>query len=426
MKKSLTERDAVCEAARCLLCEDAPCSRDCPAGTDPARFIRQIRFENYKGAARTVRNNNIMGGVCSFTCPAEKLCEKECTARALEGEPIDIPGLQRFAYEYGREHDLETPKKEGPAKGRVAIIGAGPAGMSCAFELLKKGCEVTIFEKERNAGGVARWLIPHFRLAEDAVSYSVETLENLGAEFVFGKAVEDKDAVCRLLSGGFDACFIGAGLGRPLELPVFKGYDNVRAASDFLRNTKGGKKMAMDGMSVVVIGGGSVAMDAAVTAKALGAKRVYAVSLEWLEELPADPEEIDMAEKSHVIFRPNAKITEVVPSGKKIAYVKGVETEWVNPCDFSPANARSVEGTEFSLKADYVIQAIGSRIGTEPGNIAPELTTTGRGTIAVGDDFSTNIPGVFAGGDVTGPSSIAKAVGDGKKAAEAVIKLLNH
>lgn len=412
---------AVREAARCLLCEDAPCSKGCPAGTDPAKFVRQIRFENYKGAARTIRNNNVFGYACAFTCPVERLCEEECCSKALN-DPVDISGLQRFACEYGRERGLEPAERITPKGPKVAVVGAGPAGMSCAAHLARKGYAVTVFEKESQAGGVPAWGIPSFRLPQEAVDDAAKILRELGVGIVFGKSVEGSDDVRGLFSDGFAACFISVGLCASAELEFLKGYENVVSARDFLRSARC-KKGAPDlkGKDVVVIGGGSVAMDAAVTARTLGAKRVCAVSLEALGELPADAGEIELAHRAHIVFKPSSQITEAQASGKRVAALKGVEIEWKEPGSFHPSNARRREGTEFALQADYVVQAIGSIAGAEIASIAAGLKHGGRGTIAVGDDFATGVPGVFAGGDIAGGgATIAKAVGDGKKAAEGI------
>lgn len=421
MRKPFHMQDAVREASRCLLCEDAPCNKGCPAGTDPAKFIRQIRFENYKGAARTIRNNNVLGYACAFTCPVEKLCEKECCSKALD-DPINISGLQRFACEVGRDAGLE-PLERVPTRGpKVAIIGAGPAGMSCAAHLARKGYGVTVFEREERAGGVPTWGIPAYRLPQGAVDDALQQCQELGVRFVFGTSIGGNDAVRRLFTDGYGAAFLSTGLGASAELEFLKGYENVVSAKDFLRSAKVGKKAPdLNGKSVVVIGGGSVAMDAAVTARSLGAKWVYAVSLEALCELPADAEEIELALGSNVALRPSSQITDAVADGSRVAALRGVEIEWKEPGSFHPSNARRREGTEFNLEADYVIQAIGSVAGAEILGIAAGLKHKARGTIAVGDDFATGVPGVFAGGDIaSGGATIAKAVGDGKKAAEAI------
>lgn len=410
MRESLTLTDAINEAGRCLLCEDAPCSKGCPAGTDPAKFIRQIRFANYKGAARTIRNNNILGLACSSTCPVEKLCEKECTSRKF-GEPINISGLQGFACEYGMENKLEPPTKGKDGKSRVAVVGAGPSGIACAAELAKNGYNVTIFEKDDGLGGVVTWGIPAYRLAPRAIEYATSTLKDLDATVKFKTEIKGKEGVLKLLSEGYDAVFIGAGLAQSYGLDTFKGYKNVTSAAEFLRSARAHKTPNVKGKIVTVIGGGAVAMDAAVTAKTLGAKKVYAISLESTNELPANEEELALARMAGVIFRVSSKVKDVISGGETVTGIKGTEIEWGEKGNFSPANAVEVAGTEFTLKTDLVIQAIGAGMEVE----IKELAATVR------EDCSTSTAGVFVGGDLLkGMATVAKAVGDGKRAAESI------
>lgn len=426
MRKPMTLQDAVVESGRCLLCEEAPCSKGCPAGTDPGKFVRQIRFVNYKGAARTIRNNNVMGLTCALTCPVEKLCEKECCSKML-GDPINISGLQRFACEYGKDFKLELPEKRAANRGNVAVVGAGPAGLSCAATLASLGYQVSVFEKEDSAGGVPMWSVPPYRLPRVAIDDAANYLKQLGVSFYFGKAIEGKDAAKKLLAEGYKACFVSTGLGSSMGLPILNGYQNVSSAKDFLRQVKFGPKPNLSGKHVVVIGGGSVAMDAAVSAKALGAKRVCAVSLESQGELPADAEEIELARGIDVVLKPGAQIMEVVGNGKNVQSLKGIEIEWREPNNFTSANAKPIEGTEFNLRADYVVQAIGSAASADVKNLADGLKFKARGGVVVGEDFSTDVPGIFAGGDISnGGATIAKAVGDGKLAAEGIDKYITR
>ncbi len=427
MCEPLTLEAAIKESNRCLLCHDAPCSAECPAGTDPGKFIRQIKFYNYKGAARTIRRNNILGSVCAFVCPVEKLCEKACSVKALE-EPVNINGLQRFAVEYGKRFGIEALPKSRKTSGNVAVIGCGPAGMSCASELAKMDYAVTIFERENSGGGVPRWNIPEFRLPGDTIAYDMENLLSQGVAFKYESAVKSEDAIEKMLLNGYDAVFISTGLTEPYRLNMLDHYENAMDYITFLRRVKFDRKsIDISGKTIAVIGGGSVAVDAAVSAKACGAKKVYLVSLEHLDELPADKEEVRLAQIMNIIFKAGSQITEVLSDEKNITGLKGIETEWIEPGRFTPDNIRQIAGTEFSINADMVIQAIGTKPGREIINIKPQLQTNGKGVISVNEKFETNETGIFAGGDVVnGGATVAQAVGEGKKSARFIDEYIKN
>ena len=427
MRESLSLQAAIKESNRCLLCFDAPCSAGCPAGTDPAKFIRQIKFYNYKGAARTIRNNNILGSVCAFVCPIEKLCEKECSIKALEN-PINISGLQRFASEYGKKFTIEPLDKSLKTKGRIAVIGGGPAGMGCASALAKRNYDVTIFEREDNAGGVPRWNIPEFRLPGEALAYDVKNLLSQGVEIKYKSIINTNEAAINLLAKGYDAVVLSSGLSVAFKLDLFDGFSNAVDYISFLRQIKtDNKSIALKDKNVAVIGGGSVAIDSAVSAKAAGAKKVYLVSLEHLDELPADREEINLARIMNIIFKSGSQITGITAKEKTITGLTGMEIDWIEPENFTPRNARRISGTEFSINIDLVVQAIGTKPGYEVVNFAKNLKTKGKGTVEVNENFETNIPGIFACGDVAnGGATVVQAVGEGKKTAESIDNYLKN
>jgi len=421
MRQPLDLQAAIKESNRCLLCFDAPCSAGCPAGTDPAKFIRQIKFYNYKGAARTIRNNNILGSVCAFICPVEKLCEKQCSVKALE-DPINIGGLQRFASEYGKTFNVEPLEKSKKNQGKIAVIGGGPAGMSCASALAKLDYQVVIFEKEDQAGGVPKWNIPEFRLPGEALAYDVKNLLDQGVEIRFKSAVATNEAVTNLLEDGYDAVFISSGLSVPFKLELLDGFTNAVDYIAFLRKVKFDRgSINLNGKNVAVIGGGSVAIDSALSAKAAGANKVYLISLEHLDELPADQEEINLARLMNIIFKAGSQITGVNAHEKVISGLTGIETDWIEPGKFIPQNARQIGGTEFKINVDLVVQAIGTKPGNEVLNFSKALKTKGKGIVEVDDNFETGIPWVFAGGDVVnGGATVVQAVGEGKKAAQSI------
>ncbi len=426
MREPLSIQAAIKESNRCLLCHDAPCSIGCPAGTDPGKFIRQIRFYNYKGAARTIRNNNILGSVCALVCPVEKLCERECSIKALE-DPIDISGLQRFAVEYGEQFGIESPEKSKKTNGKVAVVGAGPAGMGCAAELAKLDYDVTIFERSAKAGGVPTWNIPEYRLPEHAIARDVGNLIGMGVKVKYNKAIKSNDAALKLLNDGYDAVFLGTGLSKAFELGFLNKFDNAVNYIDFLTKIKLDRnKWDLKDKNVVVVGGGSVAIDSAVSAKAAGAKKVYLIALEQLHELPADKEEIHLAQIMHIIFKAGSEVTDVMSRDNRIVAIQGCEVEWIKPGDFSPDNARNIPGTNFTLKVDLLVQAIGTAAGDETSFIANGLRTMAKGIVAVNENFETNIPGIFAGGDVVnGGATVVQAVGEGKKAAQSMHNYLS-
>ncbi len=404
------------EAGRCLLCHDAPCSTACPGGTDPARFIRQIRFQNFKGAARTVIGNNPLGGACAHVCPTDETCAGACLREKLE-RPIDIAGLQRFAVEYGRAQGLEPPPRERGRKEKVAVVGAGPAGLSAAARLARRGYEVTVFERRDEPGGMLRYGVPASRLSTKALGSDISTLRELGVKLKLGAEVSGEDPAAALLEQGFDAVFMAPGLwkARTLKLP---GMDlsGVSAAIELLDDARvdpGRCEALVKDKNVAIIGGGSVAMDVARVAREHGAKRIYAVALEGIDELPAQREELDQARADGLQILGRHRVTKVLGEGGKVVGLEGVETEWIEPGKLVPENARDVAGTSFRLAVDAVIQAIG------------QVPHRG-GMVAVDDSLSVKgRKGVFAGGDIVrGAGTAVDAVGDGKKAADALHRFL--
>jgi len=423
MRKPMNFQEAIIESNRCLLCEDAPCSQGCPAGTDPGKFIRQIKFQNYKGAARTIRINNIMGSSCAHICPTEKLCEKACSAKELS-HPIDISGLQQFAIGYGVEHNLEPMTESKKNMGKVAVIGAGPSGLGCAAELAKLDYDVTIFEKDASAGGVPKWNIPDFRLPSSMIEHDLKNVKDLGIVIKYNENIDTKEKADKLIND-FDAVFLGTGLNKAFELPEVNGHPNSKNYIEYLRHIKTDREFVADfvkGKSVVVIGGGSVALDCAVSSAALGAGKVYVISLEHLAELPADEEEIELGHLVNLIFKPNTRVTGVKLVDGKIKAITGNEISWKEENNFSPSNAVNIEDTEFTLKADLVIQAV----GTQPTikDTFTELETAGKGCV-VSKEGVTSQSKVFAGGDlVNGGATAVQAIGEGKEAALAIDKFI--
>lgn len=423
----LTPQMAIEEAHRCLLCHDAPCSAGCPAGTDPARFIRKIRFYNLKGAARTVLGNNPLGGVCAFLCPSEDTCRAAC-ARAGLDRPIDIDGLQRFAVEYGRALGLRVMERGPSRRERVAVVGAGPAGLACAASLAQRGFAVTIFEARHQAGGMLRYGVPASRLPDAALDADLAEILSMGIELRAGEPV-DVDAA-ELLEQGFDAVFVAPGLRRAYALDV-PGVElqGVTTAVDFLdlaRTDHGAARQKVSERNVAIVGGGSVAMDVAATARSLGAKRIYCVALESMTELPAKAAELHEAQRAGVVIKPQCMVTRILGDDGRVTGVAGVETEWIEPGKLVPGNARPVPETSWRLSVGAVIQAIGQGLDDSAGRVLSRADKKGAWYATDASSRVTSIARVYAGGDVIrGPATVVQAVSDGKRAAAAIDALFS-
>jgi dihydropyrimidine dehydrogenase (NAD+) subunit PreT len=390
------------EAARCLLCIDAPCSQGCPAGTDPGKFIRSIRFRNVKGAAETIRENNILGGTCARVCPYDRLCEEFCSRCGID-KPIQIGKLQRYAIEQEEAFNMQTLKAPAEKKaGKVACVGAGPASLACASELAKAGYNVTIFEREAEAGGVLTYGIVPTRLPKKVVDHDIKMVKDLGVAFEFNKEVKEADLA------DFDAVFVGVGLWGA-KIPDIKGKDlkNVYAAVDFLKLARTLEDKFTPGENVIVVGGGDVAVDCAVSAKLAGAKNVRIVYRRTIEEAPAN-----MTEFEYALSLGIGITTEMAPA----------ELVGTDKVEFAMFDGRDgVSGAKF--KADAVVFAIGQ--GPEAVDGFAAVATDDKGSVKVSDKFETNNEKVFAAGDiVNGGKTVVEAVAEGKAAAASIMAYL--
>jgi dihydropyrimidine dehydrogenase (NAD+) subunit PreT len=405
-----THRTAMEEAARCLLCHDAPCSAGCPAGTDPGRFIRSIRFRNAKGAAETIRENNILGGSCARICPYDSLCEEACSRSGID-RPIAIGKLQRYAIEQEAIFKMKTRKAPAAGKAaRVACVGAGPASLACAADLAAAGCAVTIFEAEAKAGGMLTYGVTPARLPQEVIDRDVEAVRDLGVEFVFNTKVGRDIALDELKSKGFAAVFIGAGLWRS-KLPEIEGatLDGVFAAIDFLKKARSsGGDTGLSGKNVIVIGGGDVAMDCATTAKLTGAATVAVYYRRTIEEAPANADELHFALSLGIPIATNFAPARLVGADGTLAAV-----------EFKGRDGKSFA----SVAADVVIFATGQ--APEDMTKLADLKLTEKGTIEADADGNTSVPGIFAAGDaVNGGKTAVEAVAAGKAAAARILAWL--
>ncbi len=416
--RTYAPHEAVIEASRCLMCEEPPCNAGCPAGVDVRRFVRKIRFGNFRGAARLIREANILVGICGRVCPQEMLCMEHCTRAALD-TPIDIAGLQRFAGDCELAQVAPVPDIE-ERSGRVAVVGAGPGGLAAAAELRRAGVTVGVFDSARVAGGVLTRGIPPFRLDPSFAEGELAYTARLGVELHLGENVDDPVG---LLDKGFDAVFVSTGLWRPYTIGLEgEDLDGVHVAGEFLSAVAAGERPRV-GARVVVIGGGNVAMDAATTALRLGAARVHLCCLESRDEMPAFRSEVEVAQSEGVEFHTRTRPVRIVGRDGTVSGYEGVGIRWKEPGLLVPSNAEDIPGTEFSLAADAVIEAIGQGVLYK----FPSLDLAGRGLIGVDPDtLQTSVEGVFAGGDIiSGGGTAVRAVADGKRAAESIIAYLD-
>jgi len=407
-----THRTAIEEAARCLLCYDAPCSAGCPAGTDPGRFIRAIRFRNPKGAAETIRENNPLGGCCGRICPTSRLCEEACSRTGID-KPIEIGKLQRYAIEQEKAYRMKILKAPRKKNGfSVALVGAGPASLACATELAKAGCKAVIYEREKKAGGVLSYGITPARLPQSVVDADIKAISGLGVEFVFGAEIGKKFTLKELLGKkGYDAVFIGTGLWKSGSAKVpGENLKNVLSAADFLKQARTkGAFPALKNKKVLVIGGGDVAMDCATTAKLNGAE-VQIWYRRTIAEAPASMSEIEYALELGIGITQNFAPKKLSGVGGKVAFA-----------EFTGRDGKS----SAKVAADYVIFAIGQQ-AEDLKAVAPGIKTAAKGCIAVGKGGKTNLKGVFAAGDIAnGGKTVVEAVKEGKEAAATILNYLS-
>jgi glutamate synthase (NADPH/NADH) small chain len=418
--RTYAPHEAIVEASRCLMCEDPPCNEGCPAGVDVRRFIRKIRFGNFRGAARLIRSANILVGICGRVCPQEMLCMEHCTRANLD-TPIDIAGLQRFAGDVELGTLAPLPERIEERTERVVVIGAGPAGLAAAAELRRHGFGVEIFERSESAGGVLTQGIPPFRLDPTLASSEIEYVERLGAVVHLGATETDVE---KLMASGFNAVFIGIGLWRPYTVGL-EGEDcgGVYIASDFLKDIAAGGRPQV-GARVVVIGGGNVAIDAATAALRLGAERVDLCCLESYEEMPAFRSEIEVAQSEGIEFHTRTKPLAILCEKGRVKGYEGIGIRWKKPDLLIPSNAEEIPGSEFRLVADTVIEAIGQGVLDRFEGVE----TDERGIIVVDpESMATSRPGVFAGGDVSsGGATAVQAVAEGKRAAAGIMAYLEE
>ncbi len=419
--------DAINEAKRCLNCKNAPCRSGCPVGIDIPAFVAKVAEGDFEEAYNIIQRDNCLSAVSGRVCPQERQCEGKCV-RGIKGESVGIGRLERFVSDYMRaKGSLEKKPSNGK---KIAVIGTGPAGLSCAGELLNYGFEVTLFEAFHKAGGVLVYGIPEFRLPKAIVAETVDALVARGAKLETNTVVGRTLTVDELFEMGYSAVFIGSGAGLPMFMNIEgEALVGVLSANEYLTRTNLMKAYldnhdtpAVRSRKVAVVGAGNVAMDAARCAVRLGAEEVSIVYRRGEDEIPARAEEVEHAKEEGVIFRLLTSPEKII--GDETGKVKSMlcyRTELGEPDASGRRRPVRVENSEFELEVDTVIMALGTTPNPLIHDTTPGLDTNNRGCLVTSDGITTTREGVFAGGDaVTGAATVILAMGAGKEAARKI------
>ena len=438
-----TEEMAMDEANRCLNCKNMPCVTGCPVKIRIPEFIAKIREGDFEGAYQIITKSSSLPAVCGRVCPQEVQCESKCV-RGIKGESVGIGRLERFVADWHNTFCTEEPIRPESNGHRVAVVGSGPSGLTCAGDLAKKGYDVTVFEALHTAGGVLVYGIPEFRLPKKIVAKEVDTLKKLGVKIETNVVIGKTLTIDELFGQGYEAVFVGSGAG----LPNFMGIPGetlcgVYSANEFLTRSNLMKAYLddpetpiMKGGRVAVVGGGNVAMDAARTALRLGAEKVYIVYRRSMEELPARREEIEHAAEEGIEFCLLCNPIEILgyhnpddPRDPKNGFVTGmtcVRMELGEPDERGRRSPIEIEGSEFTIDVDTVIMSIGTSPNPLIKSTTEGLEVNRRGGIVVNEDGLTSRHAVYAGGDaVTGAATVISAMGAGKTAAHAIDEALS-
>ena len=429
-----TEEAAVDEAKRCLNCKNKPCISACPVKVYIPEFIAKVAEGDFAEAYNILSQQTSLPAVCGRVCPQETQCESKCV-RGIKGEPVAIGRLERFVADWHMKNsteDVVAPKSNGK---KVAVIGSGPSGLTCAGDLRKYGYDVTVFEALHTAGGVLVYGIPEFRLPKEIVKKEIQKLEAMGVEIKNDMVVGKVFSVDEIMADGYDAVFIGTGAGLPRFMGIpGENLNGVYSANEFLTRVnlmkayeKESHTPVLNAKNVAVVGGGNVAMDAARCALRLGAEKVYIVYRRGMEEMPARREEIEHAEEEGIIFLTLNNPTEILGGDDNFVNgMKCVKMQLGEPDESGRRRPEVIEGSEYTLDVDCVIMSIGTSPNPLIKNTTEGLETNKRGCIVTKDESGlTSITGVYAGGDaVTGAATVILAMGAGKNAAKAIDEYL--
>lgn len=440
-----SEEVAVNEALRCLGCKNMPCSEGCPVNIRIPEFIAKIKECDFEGAYQVIAQSSSLPAVCGRVCPQETQCESKCV-RGIKGEPVGIGRLERFVADWHNAHSEAASAISEKCGHKVAIVGSGPSGLTCAGDLAKLGYDVTVFEALHTAGGVLVYGIPEFRLPKAIVKKEVDNLAAMGVEFMTNVIIGKTLTVDELFEMGYEAIFIGSGAGLPNFMGIpGESYKGVYSANEFLTRSNLMKAYKdnpdtpiMKGGKVAVVGGGNVAMDAARTALRLGAEKVYIVYRRSMEELPARREEVEHAEEEGIEFLLLNNPVEILgynnPDDRRdqrngfVTGMKCIKMELGEPDERGRRRPVEIPGSEYILDVDTVIMSIGTSPNPLIKSTTAGLEVNKRGGIIVEEDTgATSKEGVYAGGDaVTGAATVISAMGAGKTAAKAIHEYLSN
>ena len=434
-----TKEMAVDETQRCLNCPKPRCVSGCPVNVEIPAFIQAVAHEDFAEAIKILKRKNSLPAVCGRVCPQENQCESKCVL-GIKGESVAIGRLERFVADYAREHGIDVTKAEGvvPNGKKVAIVGSGPSGLTCAGDLAKLGYDVTLFEALHAAGGVLMYGIPQFRLPKEIVQHEIAALKELGVKIEVNSVIGRTFTVKELMEEeGFDAVYIGTGAGLPHFMQIDgENLNGVYSANEFLTRVNLMKAYEFPnvatpvyvGKKAAIVGAGNVAMDAARTAKRLGAEHVYIVYRRGEDEMPARKEEIGHAKEEGIELR--LLNNPVSIKGDEKGWVNGLECVKMELGEADASGRRSpvaIKGSEYILDVDMVVMAIGQGPNPLIKQTTPDLEVNKRGNIVADEAGATSIPGVFAGGDiVTGAATVISAMGAGKRAAIAIDEYLKN
>lgn len=431
-----TREMAVGEAKRCLNCKNKPCVAACPVRIDIPAFIERVAYEDFEGAYEVLSRSTSLPAVCGRVCPQESQCEGKCV-RGIKGEPVGIGRLERFVADWHRAQKSAPAAKPAPNGHKVAVIGAGPSGLTCAGDLAKLGYAVTIFEALHLPGGVLSYGIPEFRLPKQIVQEEIDGLRELGVEIECNTVIGKTLTVDDLFEMGYEALFIGSGAGLPRFMGIpGESLKGVYSANEYLTRINLMKAYLPESTTpikhsrrVAVVGGGNVAMDAARCAKRLGAEEVFIVYRRGLEEMPARHEEVEHAQEEGIIFHTLCNPVEVLgDENGNVCGMRCVRMTLGEPDESGRRRPIVQEGSDFVLDVDTMIMSIGTSPNPLIRSTTPGLEADRRGCLIVqGESGLTTREGVYAGGDaVTGAATVILAMGAGKNAAQAIDEYIHQ